>query len=222
MTLDASGLKKRKAIRAAPPSQTKREPEREHAQRTHPATDVPWLLGQPAVRPACWSGNTAARQDPLFFLLPLSALRFIAISAAAAEALRRRGASAGHGPGRGPGPRYRGGSDRYRDRPSQQPPRKSSSGIDDCSITWARRPRAHGQDQGLRAPSRSSTRPLPISHPKRVGEAPNGGFGEYLAEGTAGESPEDAGDLDGADLADELRGRPAPPFRTPHSGHESS
>jgi hypothetical protein len=46
------------------------------------------------------------------------------------------------------------------------------------------------------------------------------GLTEHLAEDTAGESPGDAGDLDGADLADELDGRPTPPFRTPHPDHE--
>jgi hypothetical protein len=45
---------------------------------------------------------------------------------------------------------------------------------------------------------------------------------EHLAADTVGESAQDAGDLDGATLDDELRGRPAPPFRTPHPGHESS
>lgn len=53
------------------------------------------------------------------------------------------------------------------------------------------------------------------------GNAPDS-LAEHLAEDTAGENPQDADDLDGADLADELDGRPAPPFRTPHPGHESS
>jgi hypothetical protein len=48
-----------------------------------------------------------------------------------------------------------------------------------------------------------------------------GSVEEHLAEDTAGESSEDAGDLDGADLADELRDRPTPPFRPPHPGHGS-
>lgn len=45
---------------------------------------------------------------------------------------------------------------------------------------------------------------------------------DHLAADTVGESVWDADDLDGATLDDELRGRPAPPFRTPHPGHGSS
>ena len=53
--------------------------------------------------------------------------------------------------------------------------------------------------------------------------APGGGregLRDHLAEDTVGERPQDddldAADLGGADLADELDGRPAPRFRTPH------
>ncbi|MCD2191978.1 hypothetical protein LQ327_01055 [Actinomycetospora endophytica] len=48
------------------------------------------------------------------------------------------------------------------------------------------------------------------------------GLGEHLAEDTAGAGTHDPEELGGADLADELEGRPTPPFRTPHPDHESS